>query len=437
MPRQSALRLMPAELVAVELATDHSTGVATFEALLGGSRDLTPQTWLDLARNAFARGELELCEQALGRIQEGRGSRPGAVSAETRWLKRWIALARADHKSEPTPDGHVAMAVLDYKLPDYRRASANVGDYIQTVSSLGHLVRHRDLRFGGDPALVAQLAALQARVPPDQRLQGIKREVTVVPVNRDASSLDAIPEGTWMLAFGWYMHAWFRVRYDFPFHSHLRPLFVSFHINRPRMLSAEGVAYLQRHAPIGCRDWGTVRRLLGLEIPAFFSGCISSTINLVFAAELPRPAADAPLALVDLPPDAEPRDAVRAARLRHASLDVREAALPVNLERAVQTLEAYQRDFKGVITSRLHAYLPLRALGVDVRFSPKRDGDIRFDGLIDIDRGSFASMQEGIRDKLQVVLSSILQGDDEQTVRAAWREVCAPDVAAARQRTSA
>ncbi len=435
MSRETAMGLVPAELVAVELATDRRAGVATFEALLGGSEDLTPEIWLTLARQAFARGELELCEQALRRIEAGGATPPGDMGPETRWLKRWTALAGADRRPEPIPDGQVAMAVLDYKLPDYRRASANVGDYLQTVASLGHLVRHQELRFHGDRSLVAQLSALQARVRPDRRLRGIKREVTVVPVNRDASSLDAVPEGTWMLAFGWYMHGWFQVRYDFPFHPHLRPLFVSFHVNRPRALSAEGVAYLRQHSPIGCRDWGTVRRLLGLEIPAFFSGCITSTIDLLFPAESPRPAAVAPVALVDLPPDAEPPDGSRSARLQHADLAIREAALPNNLGRAVRMLEAYRRDFSGVVTSRLHAYLPLRALGVDVRFRPQREDDERFDGLVGIDGADFAAMEQGMLNKIEVVLSSILRGDDEQAVRAAWREVCAPDVEAARSRS--
>ncbi|MEK6272467.1 MAG: hypothetical protein AABM42_07440 [Actinomycetota bacterium] len=432
--RESALRLVPPELVAVEFAKHHPTAVATTASILSTSAELAPETWLDLARHTFARGEPGLSEQALSRVGARQASVPRDVDMEARWLEGWIARARADRKPGPAAEGHVAVAVLDYKLPDYRQASDNPGDYIQTVASLGHLVRHQDLRFHGDVALVAQLSALQARVQPDQRLRGVKRDVTVVAVNRDASSLDAVPEGTWMLAFGWYMHRWFKVRYDFPFHPHLRPLFISFHINRPKALSEEGVTYLRKHAPIGCRDWDTVRRLLGLGIPAFFSGCLTSTVDLLFPADPPRPAVDAPVALVDVPSGTEPPHAYRSTRLRHSSIGVREAALPANIERAVRLLEAYRRDFSGVVTSRLHCYLPTRALGVDARFQSKHERDTRFEGLVGIDDASFAAMQEGIRAKLEVVLSSILRGDDEQTVRASWRDLCAPDVEAARRR---
>ena len=434
--RDAALSRVPAELVAVEFAEDPPMAVATLQALLDGHAEPGPEAWLDLARHAFARGEPGLCGRALARLREGATSIPERVDAEARWLERWIARAQADLRAEPVAEGQVAMAVLDYKLPDYRRASANVGDYIQTVASLGHLVRHQDLRFHGDPNLVAELTALQARVRTDARLRGIERDVTVVPVNRDASSLDAVPEGTWMLAFGWYMHDWFKVRYDFPFHPHLRPLFVSFHISRLE-LSEERVTYLRRHAPIGCRDWATVRRMLGLDIPAFFSGCLTSTVDLLFPVEPPRPAADAPVALVDLPPDVEPRHGGRATRLSHADIVIREAPLPANIGRAVRTLESYRRDFSGVVTSRLHCYLPARALGVDARFRPRDERDIRFEGLVGIDDTSFAAMGHGIGGKVEAVLSSILRGDDEPTVRDRWREICAPEVEAARRRLRA
>lgn len=437
-PRELALRLVPAELVAVEFAMNHPTAVATARAVVEASEAIDdPEAWLGVARHTFAHGELDLSEQALGRMAACQTPAPRHLEEEARWLEEWIGSARANRRPKDVPNGHVALAVLDYKQPDYRQVSANVGDYIQTVASLGHLVRHQDLRFHADDGLAAQVVALQGRVRPDQRLQGIDRDVTLVPVNRDASSLDAVPEGTWMLAFGWYMHNWFKVRYDFPFHPNLRPLFISFHINHPKALSKESLSYLREYAPIGCRDWETVYRLLGMDIPAFFSGCLTSTVDLLFPAEPARPDKDAPVAFVDLPEGTEPTGIERSTRLRHSGIGVRGTSLSTNVERAVRMLESYRSDFSGVVTSRLHCYLPTRALGIDVRFQPKRERDIRFDGLVGIDDASFADMRRGIRDKLEVILSAILRGDDEQTVRALWRDVCASDVEAARERYKA
>lgn len=64
--------------------------------------------------------------------------------------------------------------------------------------------------------------------------------------------------------------------------DNLIPLFVSLHINSSaasRMLSDEGVAYLKRHEPIGCRDHYTVRLLESKGVKAYFTGCLTLTLD--------------------------------------------------------------------------------------------------------------------------------------------------------------
>ena len=61
--------------------------------------------------------------------------------------------------------------------------------------------------------------------------------VQVLTVNRDATMYDEVPEETWTLAFGWYMHALFGLRYGLPFHRNLQPIFVSFHCNKRDLLT--------------------------------------------------------------------------------------------------------------------------------------------------------------------------------------------------------
>ena len=43
-----------------------------------------------------------------------------------------------------------------------------------------------------------------------------------------------------MFAFGWHMHPLYDLRYDFPYHPNIRPLFISFHVNRLDMLTDDG-----------------------------------------------------------------------------------------------------------------------------------------------------------------------------------------------------
>lgn len=72
--------------------------------------------------------------------------------------------------------------------------------------------------------------------------------------------------------------------------NNLHPLFLSFHINSNRandMLSTDGIAYLKKYEPIGCRDYYTVRLLEEKGIKAFFSGCLTLTLDS-YRSSLPR-----------------------------------------------------------------------------------------------------------------------------------------------------
>ena len=60
------------------------------------------------------------------------------------------------------------------------------------------------------------------------------------------------------------------------------PLFVSFHVNTsaaPFMLDEKGVNYLKKHQPIGCRDKYTAQILNEKGIEAYFTGCLTLTLD--------------------------------------------------------------------------------------------------------------------------------------------------------------
>ena len=83
-----------------------------------------------------------------------------------------------------------------------------------------------------------------------------------------------------------------------------------------KLLTPAAVDYLKRYGPVGCRDWTTVHLLLSLDVPAFFSGCVTTTIHTVFP-DGRRPPTDAPVAYVDVP-DAEGGATTATARSRSA-----------------------------------------------------------------------------------------------------------------------
>lgn len=81
-----------------------------------------------------------------------------------------------------------------------------------------------------------------------------------------------------MIMNGWFTH---NIHNWVP-NENIDPLFVSFHINNtaaPYMLSEKGIAYLKKHQPIGCRDQFSVDTLKAKGIDAYFTGCLTLTLD--------------------------------------------------------------------------------------------------------------------------------------------------------------
>ena len=79
------------------------------------------------------------------------------------------------------------------------------------------------------------------------------------------------------------MNGWFMENPShWPPSSQIIPFFISFHLNpsvENKLLSDIGVAYLKAHEPIGCRDIYTKTRLEKKGIQAYYSSCLTLTLN--------------------------------------------------------------------------------------------------------------------------------------------------------------
>ncbi len=83
---------------------------------------------------------------------------------------------------------------------------------------------------------------------------------------------------TKLIMNGWFTH---NIMHWVPSED-VNPLFVSFHMNNtaaPFMLSEKGISYLKKHQPIGCRDKYTVQILKEKGIEAYFTGCLTLTLD--------------------------------------------------------------------------------------------------------------------------------------------------------------
>jgi hypothetical protein len=98
-----------------------------------------------------------------------------------------------------------------------------------------------------------------------------------------------------LIANGWYMHD--SVGWP-PKDDILHPLFVSVHVAkeaRDFFKTPAMVRYLQRFQPIGCRDYDSCRFLKSLGVEAYFSGCMTLTL------QNPSAERDSSILLVDCP----------------------------------------------------------------------------------------------------------------------------------------
>ena len=350
------------------------------------------------------------------------------------WLRPWVAAVPDGATAPRVPEGSVSFAIMDYGHPGRSRASANIGDHVQSLASLGHLARHQHLDYDGPPDLVDLMRQLRGRVRPELQRNVVDGRVQLIQIDRDASAYSAIPPETWALAFGWYMHAIFEARYGLPFHPNMLPIFISFHCSKRDLLTDEAIEYLKRFGPIGCRDWTTVDILLSVGVPAFFSGCLTTTVRTVFPETDAPPAADAPVAYVDMPKSSVPAGSPVH---RHSSDALRFRSFATNVGLAIDLLETYRQRYSRLVTIRLHCYLPVRSLGVPVDFQPANRSDPRFAGLIDITDAEFKSIQATIDSRLEQVIEAIATGQSSDEVYRLWRQLNAGDVAAAEQRRHA
>jgi hypothetical protein len=201
----------------------------------------------------------------------------------------------------------------------------------------------------------------------------------------------------------------------------IQPLFVSFHINSssaPFILNARGLAYLEKYQPIGCRDQFTVKLLEQKGIKAYFSGCLTLTLNSYAVPESERcddiyivePFYSYPNASELL---TNWKTCIRGLmsgdvlKLEKRSQHMKKVFTPELLEAAkyethlfpagnysdeemfeiADTLLRKYAKAKLVVTSRIHCALPCLAMGTPVIYINAFDSFIdtcRFDGLMDL-----------------------------------------------------
>jgi asparagine synthase (glutamine-hydrolysing) len=175
-------------------------------------------------------------------------------------------------------------------------------------------------------------------------------------------------------------------------HIRFNPLFISFHLAHEGVMSRNGTSMddvlassnfreiLAINSPIGCRDLYTLDKLDKIGIPAYFSGCLTTTIKR--NPDLITENLEGGLLLADLSPNLVSRiKRAYQSQVKYVVNDTNQLLTPIErLIKAQHALNQIQSS-SAVITSRLHIALPALALGVPVVLVTENKENPRLDSF--------------------------------------------------------
>ena len=186
-----------------------------------------------------------------------------------------------------------------------------------------------------------------------------------------------------MIMNGWFMHP-INKKYDFPPPSNIEPIFVSIHIKDDTLLSPDTLKYFKLHEPIGCRDTYTMNLLKSHNIDAYFTGCLSLTLDCFDGMKKKNNASY----VVDVEYNAK--------KTGHISHLIKSPRLIHERELIIKACNLLKRYYhaSSINTSSLLCYLVCKVFGTPVQLlcSQKKNlkyknfaNNPRFSGLVDFD----------------------------------------------------
>lgn len=182
------------------------------------------------------------------------------------------------------------------------------------------------------------------------------------------------------------MNAWWMWQPShFPPSGDIEPLLISMYLRqkqRERFLRPEVLDYFRQHGPVGCRDMSTKAFLEEHGVPAYFSGCL--TLTLQGNPELRRKKKNDWVLCVDTSQKftnevqkRTDRPVFNVSRMLSAAFTTQERT------ELAKVMLALYHNAHCVVTPRLHVALPCTAFGTPVCVIKVGERRGRFDGMTD------------------------------------------------------
>ena len=350
------------------------------------------------------------------------------------WLCQYVATlyrtgegvtheSLGDRQTKSSASGDAMnLALLDYRSPLEHTINDNLGDHIQTLAVMRHIARFYTREdFLCEDSLKNVFQFLAESWTPEDRSPS-SAPIRMVIMDRDCARTD---RNVWLPFFGWFGKYPLEIPMTFPLPANIHPIFFSFHLNDVRILTPGLQGYLKRYEPIGCRDRNTMDWLASVGVKAFFSGCATTTLDLPDNATIPPPMKTYYRRGAHYQVDDIEANIPGTIKLTHNLGSAAKKSFTHNIERSLDILLAYKQA-QSVNTSRLHCYLPCRALGTTVDFNADSSTDIRFDGLVGVSSDELDRMSVELTMLLNKIFSLIFSHADTGAVYSAWREMTLP-----------
>jgi len=146
-----------------------------------------------------------------------------------------------------------------------------------------------------------------------------------------------------------------------PFAFHLSPSYEKV------VCSEEGLRYLKSHQPIGCRDKGTVKKLKKYGVDAYYSKCV--TLTLEKRAITPKMGkvyiVGVTKTLQKIIPKSVLEDSIY---VEQSKIELPNVPDEKRRELAEHLIDGFKKNASLVITSRIHCAMPCIAMGIPVVF---------------------------------------------------------------------
>lgn len=179
--------------------------------------------------------------------------------------------------------------------------------------------------------------------------------------------------------------------FPFPWSKKISPVFLGFHLNSTnnsrKIFVEKGICRdFKSFEPIGCRDRNTRDFLISKGINAYFSGCMTLTLDKrekspengkIFVVDLYKKA------LKKLPKEIQEKADFSITHIYSwdKDKDIKYEDAMEFENKAREILELYKTQAALVITSRIHVAMPCIAMGIPVVFIAKNVNNERYDIL--------------------------------------------------------